>query len=167
MANLHAILSYRIKDADGESVSMPIYFTVDDATTLADLNTVASALGDDLNGVIDGQITRVRVEVDLTVGGSWRAAPVSGAEIERLASFNHTLTNPVGKTYTQVVPTWAYDKFLGNNVVTGDTQTDAWKARMVEGTPPVFQDDVWGGDLDVLLSAKKTFRKHRKQTKRT
>jgi hypothetical protein len=166
MAVLNAIMSFRIRDADNEDVSMPIYLQVDDATSVADLATAMGAFGNDLDPVIDGQIVRLRVSIDIPVNPAWKGAPVSGAEIERVGAFNYTLSTPVGKTFTIDVPTFAYADFVGNRIDQAITAVATFITRVTgfPATQPL--DDKWNGQLVDLLSARKAFRKHRQQTKR-
>jgi len=166
MALLDSILSFRIMDADKERVSMPLYAKVDDTTALSDLATAAGAFGNDMDPVIDGQITRIRWEVDIPVNPAWKSTPVSGAEIERVGAWHYTLSVPIGKSFTIDVPTFAYSLFTGNTIDQGGTGVAAFRARLESASPPVMLDEKWNGQIEDLLSARKAFRKHRRQTSR-
>jgi len=160
--------SMTIEDDDGERFSMPLYGLFDDATaTLAELIAYVQTLGEDVNDVIDGAIKKASIALNLdTTDWSIRATPVAGCEIERtgLISFNLASSS---YSYGVDIPAFAEAKFVGNNIDTGDTNVAALISQL-EATSSTFQavEPVSGKAFTDVRSAKKTFRKHRKQTKR-
>jgi len=167
MAPILVIASFRLKDADGEPFTWPYYASYDDTNTIADMGTDLIGLGTLLDAVTDGQIVRNRVTVQFALDGGYKSAPVSGSEIERTGLLNYPLVGLLGKSYSQDVPSWAYSKFVGNAINLADSDVIAFNAYVSGSSPFLGYDNTWGYRLGTVLSARKSFRKHRKQTKRT
>jgi len=161
--------SMTIEDSDGERFSMPIYGQFNDAvSTLADLIAYVQTLAEDVNAVIDGAIVKASIALGLdTAGWDLRGAPVSGSEIERtgLISFNLT-SSPY--SYGLDIPAFAEGFFVGNAIDTEATEVAALISQL-EAISSTFQacEPVSGKSFAEVRSARKTFRKHRKSTKRS
>jgi hypothetical protein len=167
MAIFNAIYSFTIQDADGERTAFPVYVEFADTVTLADVNTGLMAYGSLLDAILDGQIVKNRVTVELPVDSGYKSAPVAGSEIEVTGLITFSLDDPVGKTYSNDIPAFARSKFVGNKINLTDADVAAWISRGVSATPPAEKNDLWSGFLLAVRSGRKTFRKHRRQTERT
>jgi hypothetical protein len=161
--------SMTIEDADGERFSMPLYGLFNDAVaTLANLTAYLQTLAEDVNAVIDGAIVKASFSMGLdTSGWDLRASPVSGSEIERtgLISFNLE-SSPY--SYGVDIPAFAEGFFVGNAIDQEGTEVAALIAQL-EAVSSTFQacEPVSGKSFVEVRSARKTFRKHRKSTKRS
>ena len=167
MAIVNALYSFTVQDADGERTAFPVYFQIDDTTTLADLNTGLVAYGTLLDAILDGQIVKNRLTVEFGVDSGYKGAPVAGSEIEVTGLISFNLDAPEGKTYSNDIPAFARSKFVGNKINLTDSDVAAWTARGISATPPSERNDLWSGGLLSVRSGRKTFRKHRRQTERT
>lgn len=167
MANLNAILSYTLQDADGERTAFPYYATVSDADSLATLQGESDAYATLLDAITDGQIVKQRLIVEFPVTGGLKGAPVAGSEIERTGLFTYPLTALVGKVFSQDIPAFKYTLFVGNKINLMDLDVAAWTgASIFSGSTP-GQNNLWSSTLQAVRTGRKTFRKHRKQTERT
>ena len=166
MAIINGIVSVTIKDADKELASLPIYCTIDTTVTIAELITMANILQADLDAVLDGAIMQVRVLATMDHNFAVKADPVAGSEIERTSLLTNTVD---GSTYpySMDIPAFAEALYDGNAVPnTGDAA--AWQSYVTTpqiGGKLVFTDR-YANALTDFVRWVKTFRKHRKQTKR-
>jgi hypothetical protein len=166
MASILTIASFRLKDADGEPFTWPYYSVYDDTNTIADLGTDLIGLGTLLDAVTDGQIVRNRVVVQFALDAGYKAAPVTGSEIERTGLLGFPLVGLLGKSYSQDIPSFAYSKFTGNAINLADADVIAFNAYMSGSSPLLAYDNTWGYRLGAVQSGRKSFRKHRGSTKR-
>jgi hypothetical protein len=167
MANVNAIYSYTLQDADGERTAFPVYTVFDDGDTVADVATDLIATGNLLDAITEGQIVKTRVVIEIPLDGGYKVAPITGAEIEKTGLISYDLTTPAGKTYSQDIPTFANSLFVGNKINLSAAEVVAWTNRALLGTPPTEQNNLWSSTLADVRSGRKTFRKHRRQTERT
>jgi hypothetical protein len=167
MAAIMVIASFRLKDYDHEPFTWPFYATYDDTNTIAEMGTDLIGLGTLLDAVTDGQIIRNRVTVQYALDVGYKAAPVSGSEIERTGLLNYPLVGLLGKSYSQDIPSFKYSLFTGNAINLADADVAAFNAYMSGSSPLLAYDNTWGYRLGTVLSGRKSFRKHRRQTKRT
>lgn len=169
MANISAILSITTEDADGEVFSAPIYGVTDDGNTLADVFTLVGSIISDYQLISDGAITKARLSLNVPLPVGVPAPITAGAEIERTALFNFRVEDQ-DYSFSLDVPAFKYDKYITgtNQVNLSDTDVSNFVAQ-VTAISSVFQavDPVSQNPLEGVRTAVKTFRKHRRQTKRT
>jgi hypothetical protein len=166
MAIVNGIISITIKDADKELASLPIYCTIDTSVTVAELITLGNILQADLDAVLDGAIQQVRALITLDHNFSVKADPVAGSEIERTALLTNSVTGSA-YGYSMDIPAFAEALYDGNAVPNtgdaGDWETFVTASQI--GGKLIFTDR-YANPLDEFVRWVKTFRKHRKQTKR-
>lgn len=166
MAVFNGILSVTVKDADKEVTAVPFYCDVADTVDLADLKTLSDSFQDVLDPVLDGMITRVRMIVDLPLAIGNKADPVAGSEIERTALLTNTVTGSI-YPYSTDLPAFAESLYDGNAVPnTGDAATFETFLTVPHITASFNFTDRYANPLTDFVRWVKTFRKHRKQTKR-
>jgi hypothetical protein len=166
MAVVNGIISVTVKDADKELASLPIYCTIDTTVTVAELITLGNTLQADLDAVLDGAIQQVRALITLDHNFGVKANPVAGSEIERTSLLTNTVTGSV-YPYSMDIPSFAEALYDGNAVPNtgdaGDWETFVTSAQI--GGKLIFTDR-YANALTDFVRWVKTFRKHRKQTKR-
>lgn len=166
MATKNGIVSLTIQDYDGEITAMPTFVQFDDGTE--DFGTFATYiqnLMENLSPLLDGAIVKARLVVDYNpLGGD----PVSGAEIERTGLLSSALVGVAGRSYGYDIPAFKYSKFVGNVIPLTDSDVEALQSYLTfpVGTIVAVNEN-WSYVLGNFRSGAKTFRKHRKQTKRT
>lgn len=163
MANRPVFYSFVVKDGDGEKTAVRLLKEVADTTTIASLLTATASLATLIDNCLDGKVVSYSVGVHLpTAGGTVKANPVAGCEIERTGLITFDLVSTTD-TYSVDFPAWAQDKFSGNSIVLTDSDVVALLAELNGGSYVNRYEVLLGGNT---LDGVKTFRKHRKQTKR-
>jgi len=166
MTTKNGIISLTVQDFDGEITAMPTFVQFDDGTE--DFGTFATYiqnLMENLSPLLDGAIVKARLVVDYNpLGGD----PASGAEIERTGLLSMSLTGVAGRSYGYDIPAFKYSKFDGNKIPLTDTDVEALVSYITfpVGSITVVNEN-WSYALGSARNGAKTFRKHRKQTKRT
>jgi len=161
MATLNMLFSYTIEDADGNTRAFPVYATVSDGATLADINTAMVAIGTDLNAIIDGVIRKVAYTILGTVDGGWRTTPVAGSNVQETGLITYPLISVPGKHYSEDIPAFYQSGFTGKLVNLAATNVVTWTDRATGGGATPFTNDQWSSELDTPTKGKKTFRKHK------
>jgi len=167
MALINTILSYTIQDADGERQAFPYYAQIDDTTTLAGLQVFLDEYGTLLDAIIDGAIKKERIVLDFPLTDGVKADPVAGSEIEKTGLLSYPLISVPGKTFSQDIPAFKVSLFVGNKINLSDTDVVAWTGASKSTGDLPETNDTWGSELQTVRLGQKTFRKHRRQTKRT
>jgi len=154
---LVSIASFSIRDADGDTKSLPIYLP--DTLTLANLQSFVDDFSADLDAAIAGVIDSVSVTVAATLPGGLRTTPVAGSEVERGALLSYSVEDSSYR-WSYYIPTWALAGFAGNEVVnTGVYATLITDIASGAGSGPFEPTDNKGGDLVAFIEGKKRFRK--------
>jgi hypothetical protein len=161
MATVSLLFQYTIEDADGNTLSFPVYGTADDAAALSDLATSATAIGTDLNAIIEGAIRKVSFDVLVPLDGGWRTTPVAGSNVQETGLITFPLTSVPGKHYSQDIPCFYQAGFVGKTINLAATAVAAWLAFIAAGAGFVWTNDQWTSTLEAPTKGKKTFRKHR------
>ena len=159
------IFSFTIMDADGEITAMQLYAGNLDALVVTNV-TNAQQNAELLDAMIDGQIVKARIMIDIDISGwTLKSSPVANSEIERTGLFTNSVTGSP-YAFSVDVPTQAASTFVNNEINTADPDVSAWLADLITGNAAAFgnKDDL---PFAANLRARKTFRKHRRQTLRT
>ncbi len=158
MANVNCVFSAHVVDDDGEKTSTPFFRTLADTVTLANLVSYGDLLATDLDATLDAKVYKIRVCLEFEPT-SVKANPVAGSEIERTGLFNMDLTGQV-RSFGIDVPGIAQSVLDGNKINLEDTAVATLMSLLNSYTDP-FHNAIQG-----VNSGVKTFRKHRKQTRR-
>jgi hypothetical protein len=161
MANVLTSASFHVQDADGEKTSSVLWKQYADTATLATVQATADTLAGLLDATLGGKVFRVRVCLEFEPTGV-KSDPVTGSEIEKTGLFQLD-TAAVLRNFSFDAPAFAADKFLGNVVDVDDEDVAALISTLISGG----WADPYNNDITALLGARKTFRKHRQQTRRT
>lgn len=161
MAIQNAIVSYTVIDADGDQASIPIYVSYDDATaTLATITTWVQQVAGYLDAITDTQVTKINVQLSVSIPGGLKPAAVAGSDVERTGLITYNLTTPAGKAYGQDIPGFATDEFTGDAINTGSLDVLQWTGRMTGAVAPfTAKNDLWSSTLASVRKGVKTFRK--------
>lgn len=150
------ILSYGIRDGDGQHASMPVFLP--SGLTIAQMQTFATAQAALLNAIIDGVIDSISATFSLTIPGGLNASAANGVEKQKGGLFDFQASG-TKYTFGLYVPTMKPTLFDGDSVLTSDTDVAAFIASMVTGASPALPSDRYGNDLTALKKADKRFRK--------
>lgn len=167
MALINVILSYTIQDADGERQAFPYYGQIDDTTTLAATQVFLDEYATLLDAIIDGAIKKERIVLDFPITDGVKSSAVAGSEIEKTGLLSYPLVSVPGKTFSQDIPAFKVSLFDGNKINLADTDVLAWTNSSKSTGDLPETNDTWGTQLQTVRLGQKTFRKHRRQTKRT
>lgn len=163
MANRPVFTSFTVLDADGEKTAVRLLQQLSDATTIAQLLTATATVASTIDAVLDGKVVSYSCGVSLpTAGGTVKAEPVAGSEIERAGLISCDLVGMSGVD-SMAFPAWKAGLFIGNTIDL--TNADViLLTNLIAAAPYVNRYEVLhGGNVE---DAVKVFRKHRKQTKR-
>ncbi len=160
MPNVLTSASFHVIDADGEKVSNVLWKQYPDTTTLATVQSTADTLGGLMDAVLDGKLFKIRICLEFQPTGV-KSDAVAGSEIERtgLVQFD---TSALLRNFSVDLPAFAASKFLGNKINLADTDVSTLLSTLISGG----WADPFNNTLSEVLTGVKTFRKHRKQTKR-
>lgn len=164
MATINIVQSYTIQDGDKERFAVAFYNQFDDTTTIASLVTALQNFGLLVQAICDGAIVKNRIIIAAPLGAYTDPATVaSGVEIERTGLFNFPIVSDPGKSWSYDIPAFAVAKFIGNQIDLTDSDVIAFTNEVTVD----YLDSHWiTGGLGAVTSGEKTFRKHRRQTKR-
>ena len=166
MPSVDGIVSLTIRDYDKEITALPTFIQFDDGTeSFTSLAVFVQDLIDAVSAVIDGAVVKARLTIDYAPGTH---AAISGAEIERTGSISFPLATVAGRSYSYDIPAFKYSKFVGNSIPLTDSDVAILTGILTTPTDSiVVTDEKWSSALAAATKGAKTFRKHRKQTKRT
>lgn len=170
MANQSWTLSFRVKDADGEVFSVPLYGFSTDTRTLANMQGFVTNTASLLDAILDGQVIQAGLCLDMSLSlATIKASPVSGSEVERTGLIPFLLDYVPPRTFSVDLPAFKYSLFTSgtNQINMADTNVDAFVTALVTAGSDNFTDPTKGKVLTNVQQGVKTFRKHRRQTKRT
>lgn len=171
MTTQDLIVSTTIQDEPGEKTATPAYFTFPDTQTVAQLITFCQTVQSDLDAIIDGKITRCRAIVEIPLAGGLKSTPATGSDNEETGLLTYSLTSPSSKSFSQDIPAVAQAVLLStdkNKVDLTNAAVEAWTILMTGGgSPYIGSNNVWSTALNAVKTGLKTFRKHRRQAKRT
>lgn len=156
-----SILSFTVRDADGDDKSIPVYWPASSINP-ADLQDASDTLAVFLDAVIDGQIVAVNVTIGLDLPGGIKGAPVANSEVQKGALLHFTAAGTPYR-WSIFVPTWTPAKFSGdavNNAAAGvSSLTGAIVAGITETSGNVDPSDKYENDLTAYIGGEKRFRK--------
>jgi len=156
------ILSLQITDGAGKTASLPVYFGYDSGVeTLSSLSAAAAILVDDIDAIIDGQVTKMTLSLDLALPGSGiKTSPVAGSNVQETGLFTYpVLDTPYahGIALPSIAAAVQDQGIIPNAGAVATFNTRVSNA----GTSMTFVEPISLKGLDDVLKAVVTFRKHR------
>lgn len=156
-----SILSYTVRDADGDRKSVPFYWVSSDINT-ADLQDASDTLATFLDGVIDGVIESASVTLGIDLPSGLKGSPVANSEVQKGALLHFTRAG-TSKVWSIFIPTWTPSKFTGDVVNDGAAGVSSLTTTLVTGITEssgnvLFSDNL-DNDLTAYRNGEKTFRK--------
>jgi len=161
MANHPAIVSLTILDELGVKANLFANTIVTDATTVANMETFIQEWVTVTDAIIDGQIVRATMKIDLDYSGA-KSAPVAGSRVEQTGLFNFEQASS-GYKYGIDVPSISNSVIVGGKLNLSDASIANWKNFVVTGLATITFAGRVVNALLALLDALLTFRKKRKQ----
>jgi len=161
MANRPGTMSLTIVDELGVKSQLLTNVIVTDATTVAQIETVANDLVGVTDPIIGGQIVSATFKLDCDFSGA-KSSPDAGSRVEQTALFNFSQDSSTYK-YGIDVPSISDTVLTLGKVDLTNTDIIAWKDFILATTATVtFAGRVLNA-LQSLLDVLLTFRKKRKQ----
>lgn len=162
MATQYATHSVSILDADGNVRSIPLYFTYDSAATLSAILAYCAVTLGMLDNIIDGQIVKQTIALEISLPGGIKTAPVAGSNVQESGLITFLTNAPVKRSFSQDLPAFAQSKFVGKVINLADTDVADWTARFVAtGTTLLGSNQDFLAALVSATKGVKTFRKQR------
>lgn len=158
--------SATIVDELGTEASTVAYIDVDPTTTLTALATAIGAWAADLDPVIGGQITGLRLVVAVPVPGGLKTTPDSGSRVEQTAVLNFGAgTNP--HRYGVAVPSISDGKIVAGKINILDTDVAALIDLLKTAATAIGFTNQAGQEFTRAVDAVLSFRKRRRQLARS
>jgi hypothetical protein len=167
MATYDFILSATLKDEMGTTATFPLYVTVPDTVTVANLHTYMQDFLGILDPITDAQIIQFKWSSDMPFSGA-KGAPVAGGRVEQTGLFNFE------NSVTRFKAGYDIPAIANSTITAGAKKTIdltnagivAFISFMEAVTLLITPTDKFVGALVALIDAAMTFRKHRKQLTR-
>lgn len=161
MADLFAIHSMTVEDADGDRVAVPVYVKFPDSTTFSALAAALAVEVDDLDAITEGKIISQTLTISFTLPGTLKADAVANSDVELAGLLTFVTDAPNGKALSQAIPAYIHDGFSGDTVLETNTDFQAWRDLMLNTgrTTPTKTDD-WAYAPVSFRRGKKVTRKH-------
>lgn len=162
-ASLVARFSATVIDETGIKANTSVHLFIDPASTAAQITTALNAWISALDGVTGGQVVRSEAVILPALPGGIKSSPVSGSEVQEVATFDFSATGTPYK-WASVVPS-----FL-ESLETGDHKPDLAAGAVSAYTGLLTTAPVLGGAYtnmgnDALVALVYAFlatRKHRR-----
>lgn len=150
------IISFSIRDDDGDVASIPVY--VDTGLTVVEYQLLVTNLAPLIDAVIGGVIDAATLTLNMSLPAGLKAAPTQYSETQIGGNFTFTAAN---SRYTHSIRIPAIDpaKLSGKSVNLADTDVAALVTGLENGSGPAIPRDRQGNDLVAVTAATKTFRR--------
>lgn len=161
MADIFAIHSMTVEDADGDRVAVPVYSKFPDSTTLSAIAAALSVEVDDLDAITEGKIIAQTLTLTFALPGTLKADAVANSDVELVGLLTFITDAPNGKAMSQAIPAYIHTGFTGDVVNEANTDFQAWRDLMLNSgrTTPTKTDD-WAYSPTSFRYGKKRTRKH-------
>lgn len=167
MAAIDVQLSVNVTDLNGDSTPQQVYFQIDDAKTIAELNTAVGVYLGTLDTVIDPVISKVAAKIQVPISG---LKSVAGPNpIGTGALFTYLLSGATAdRSYGQNTPGWAQAKVSNGQVLLTDATVQTyykyWTTAPITNLSAFMSND-WVS-LPEPRRVKLNTRKHRREQQR-
>jgi len=158
---LMILLSFSIRDADGDVSSLPVY--IDDTGLVhADVAGYADDMAVLVDAIIDGVIDSIAITYQHTLPGGLATTPVANSEVQKggLIKLSATGTN---YSHSIRVPAMTPSLFVSDAIDLADTDVLAFTNALISGLTPVTTlvkpCNKYEMDLLAVLGGVKSFRK--------
>lgn len=158
MANVALVFSFQIKDADGDPKDLVIYAEVDDATTLAGLQTWITGTAPVVDAITDGKTAKASTAVEFTLPAGLKANAVAGSDVQEGGNLNWALAG-TNRTFGMFVPAIKESLKTGNTVNIADALITALVTRITTSNNGVVAANQFGKLLTTINKGEKKFRK--------
>lgn len=164
MANIDFTADWQIEDDNGLRNAATLYGIIDDATTLAQIQTVCNAVTPKIAAVVDGATTKVSMTMHFAVVGG-NASPVAESNNNEAGNLTFSV-NGIKYPFTLNIPNYKDSLAIQGQIAnTGATAT--LTAYLVGGPYTGLQfTDKYLNPLEGFLRGRSTFRGNRKQLAR-
>lgn len=165
MANVNLRYTLTFEDAKSERFALPLYVTVVDTTTLATAETAMATMAGLVEAISDAELVKMALSlVSAGLPGGIKAAPVSGSDNEETGLLTFERVYPAGKAFGIDIPALAQAALLANQRDIDLDDSDV--AAFIAAASASLLTSDWSSGLDVVRTARKTFRKHRRAAAR-
>lgn len=166
-----AVVSATVKDTWGTETSAPAYALADPTQTINEMVTEAQAYVKALDGVTDGQVTKMHIQIVPALPTGLKTAAVSGAKVEQTGIINFS-TVGTSKRYGFAIPA------VSNGVLTSDridatvfghvnTAVDTLLLLLTSAATALAWANAHSQQISAVIDAIVSFRKKRKQLQRS
>jgi hypothetical protein len=163
LATAQGNFSFRLLDDLGTKVPDPVYFTVDDSNTLADIIADAAAMATLLDAVTGSQIVEITLNISgIAVPGGAKASPIAGSRNNQIGAFPMRVAG-TSKEYTPTVPALRDTLIVNEEINNAAAAITALTGELVTPTGTVDWSSADFRDMIDWFASYISFRKHRKQ----
>lgn len=161
-----ARLSVTLRDEWGIEAATAAYISVDDAATMASLQTAWFHFQQDVDAISDGQIIRGSIVLGMAPD-SVKAAPIAGGRVEQTGLFNFIGTASP-RRWAAAVPAIAAATLVGDRINLANADVTTFIALLTGGVAGTYSyTNDHGQPITAMVDAFVSFRKKRKQLQRS
>lgn len=150
------IVSFSVRDSDGDTNSIPIY--VDTGLTVAEYQAMVTAFAPLLDTIVGSVLESASLTIDMNLPAGLKTDPVANIENQKGANLSFSAANSRYK-HGMRIPGLLPTLFSGKSVNTGDADVAAFVQAILNGEATAVPRDRQGNDLTGLVTAVKSFRK--------
>lgn len=157
MALLNSLITFSIVDDGGQSKPLPIYCTIADTDTFADIQSWVTEFSPLLEALLDGKQEKVTAKMEFTLPAGGKANPVAKCDVER----GGLLTCSADSTkyaHSLSIPALKAALYVGDTVNIADPTVAAMFTYLSATNHLVTGSDKYGNHLTAIRKGRKNFR---------
>lgn len=151
------LVSYSIRDSDGDRKQCQVYFDPG-AATLAQILTWVTAVGDLVDAVTAGVIEAVNLSLTPNIAAGWKDTPAETTDIQRGALLKFDADN-TQYGHSIFIPAAISTVFTNDTVDLNNAAVQAFTDYITTITNGIVGSDKYANDLLAVTAGVKTFRK--------
>ncbi len=161
MADIYAIHSITIEDADGDRVALPIYVTFADTVGFGTLLAALASEVSSVDAITEGKIVGQSLSIQPALPGGLKTDAVALSDVELTGLITENSDAPNAKAISYAIPAFIHTAFVGDVIDETDTNVAAFIADM-EATGATLRStsDDWAYHPVSFRRGKKVTRKH-------
>jgi hypothetical protein len=164
MAPISGVASFQALDADGNLGSIELPFTCSTGL-LADITSWLATITPSIDVVIEGQILKIRLSINIPLPVGLKSAPQAGSNLQETALFNEDATGTL-YSYGVDMPSFKQSLFVGGRVDSAAVDVIGFEAVLHNAISNCKVTDKYGNALSATNRGYKTFRKYGKRSRK-
>lgn len=151
------LVSYTIRDSDGDKKQAQVYFDPG-AATLAQILTWVTAVGDLVDSLTAGVIESVNLSLTPNIAAGWKDTPAETTDIQRGALLSFDVADTTYR-HSTFIPAAISTVFVGDTVDLSNAAVEAFVDYVKTTTNGIHGSDKYANDIIDVIEGVKSFRK--------